>query len=137
MTLYSDIFSRKQQEVDLVRTASEMVNDDVDDEDDEDDDDEDDEDAEDDDYYDDDSNGDEEFDGLSLNEEAEIMQYAIANATHHQHRFAVRDGQVGENNVDFVQISIFAPHNSQKRVQNRQLLKGFHIHKEAISWWVQ
>ena len=71
-------------EVDLVGTSSELDNDEE--EDDEDDDDEeegDDEDAEDDDFYDEeDSNLDDDFEGLSMNEEAEIMRYALA-ASHH------------------------------------------------------
>lgn len=71
MTLYSGYFCT-DQEVDLVGTSSELDNEDDDDEG-----------EEEDDYYDDedDSNIDGgDFDGLSLNEEAEIMQYAIGNA---------------------------------------------------------
>lgn len=73
---YGDLICTEQE--DLVGTSSELDND---------------EDAEDDDYYDDetddgddeddvgaDDDEDDEFDGLSINEEAEIMRYAIANA---------------------------------------------------------
>lgn len=68
-TQYGDMLC---QDVDLVGTSSELDNEDDEDEED---------DSEDDNFYDEeDSNIDDDFEGLSINEEAEIMRYALASS---------------------------------------------------------
>lgn len=77
---------------------SELDNDEEDEEDEEEDDDEDEEEAEDDDFYDEeDSNIDEDFEGLSINEEREIMRYALASHDLQQYENQLRAQQQHQN----------------------------------------
>lgn len=79
---------------------SELDNDeeDEDEEDEEEDDDDDEEEAEDDDFYDEeDSNIDEDFEGLSINEEREIMRYALASHDLQQYENQLRAQQQHQN----------------------------------------
>lgn len=87
------------QDVDFVGTASELDN--------EEDEDDDDDDPEDDDFYDEeDSNMDDEFEGLSINEEAEIMRYALSSShdlQQYESQLRAEAEHTGEavNNYDF------------------------------------